>query len=223
MFTRHRLGPTNKLDCPHAMGTNAFSRTMIPRLPLRLRSGLRQRRDFGSGLRRPLGASTFCCYHPPIRLLRPAPRSGAGPGVYRRRKPTHLRFSFGAGAAKFQASRLRVRRHAGACSSSAQRATAGYVQRSNCPTQAKRRLEWATCQRYSAAIACADKLVTAVCEAELATAGRGISTACGVASALVILLSTNSCIAENKAPECVFSTTFWIPCFFASNSTCGEL
>src|SRR2546427_285522 len=23
--TRHRLGPTNKLDCPHAMGTNAFS------------------------------------------------------------------------------------------------------------------------------------------------------------------------------------------------------
>src|SRR5437899_1090406 len=25
MFTRHRLGPTNKLDCSHAMGTNAFS------------------------------------------------------------------------------------------------------------------------------------------------------------------------------------------------------
>jgi hypothetical protein len=25
MFTRHRLGPANKLDCPHAMGTNAFS------------------------------------------------------------------------------------------------------------------------------------------------------------------------------------------------------
>src|SRR5438034_7029131 len=25
MFTRHRLGPTNKLDCPHAIGTNAFS------------------------------------------------------------------------------------------------------------------------------------------------------------------------------------------------------
>src|ERR1700716_872899 len=38
MSTRHRLGPTNKLDCPHAMGTNAFSR-MIPRL----RSGFRQR------------------------------------------------------------------------------------------------------------------------------------------------------------------------------------
>src|ERR1700674_2517335 len=25
MFTRHRLSPANKLDCPHAMGTNAFS------------------------------------------------------------------------------------------------------------------------------------------------------------------------------------------------------
>jgi hypothetical protein len=65
MFTRRRLGPTNKLNCPHALGSNAFSRIMIPRLPLRLRSGLRQTRDFGSGLRRALGASTFCCYHPP--------------------------------------------------------------------------------------------------------------------------------------------------------------
>src|ERR1700687_2002101 len=25
MFTRHRLGPTNKLDCLHAMGTYTFS------------------------------------------------------------------------------------------------------------------------------------------------------------------------------------------------------
>src|ERR1700694_464818 len=25
MFTRHRLGPANKLDCPHAMGADAFS------------------------------------------------------------------------------------------------------------------------------------------------------------------------------------------------------
>src|SRR5437870_13074143 len=25
MFTRYRLGPTNKLDCPHATGTNALS------------------------------------------------------------------------------------------------------------------------------------------------------------------------------------------------------
>src|ERR1700674_4651258 len=26
MFARHRLNPANKLDCPHAMGTDAFSR-----------------------------------------------------------------------------------------------------------------------------------------------------------------------------------------------------
>jgi len=25
MFIRYRLGPANTLDCPHAMGTNAFS------------------------------------------------------------------------------------------------------------------------------------------------------------------------------------------------------
>src|ERR1035441_2365253 len=60
MFTRHRLGPTNKLDCPHAMGTNAFSRIMIPRLSLRLRSGLRQSRDFGSGLSRSGQAPVVC-------------------------------------------------------------------------------------------------------------------------------------------------------------------
>jgi hypothetical protein len=72
--------PTNQLDSPHAMGTNAFSRTMIPRLPLRLRSGLRQSGDFGSGLRRPLGASTFCCSHRPIRVLRCAQSLRAGSG-----------------------------------------------------------------------------------------------------------------------------------------------
>src|SRR3981189_2214073 len=33
MFTRHRLSPANKLDCPHAMGTNAFS----PQWPKSLR------------------------------------------------------------------------------------------------------------------------------------------------------------------------------------------
>jgi hypothetical protein len=73
-------GPIDDIDCPHAMGTNAFSRIMIPRLPLRLRSGLRQRRDFGSGLRRPPGASTLCCYHRPIRLLRCAQSLRAGCG-----------------------------------------------------------------------------------------------------------------------------------------------
>jgi hypothetical protein len=79
MFTRHRHDPPDKLNCPHALGTNALSR-MIPRLPLRLRSGLRQSRDFGSGLRRPLGALTFCCYHRPIRLLRCAQSLRAGSG-----------------------------------------------------------------------------------------------------------------------------------------------
>ena len=69
MFTRHRLGPANKLDCPHAMGTDAFSRIMIPRLPPSTALRASAKRDFGSGLRRPPGASTFCCYHRPIRLL----------------------------------------------------------------------------------------------------------------------------------------------------------
>src|ERR1700682_5749679 len=107
MFNRHRLGPTNKLDCPHAMGTNAFS---------------------------PQRAKSFRHF-----LLLPSP-----PVVYHGCKPTNLRLSLGAGAAQFQASRLRVRSHAGACSSPAERTTREYVQRSNCPTQAKRRLEWAT-------------------------------------------------------------------------------
>src|ERR1019366_8555618 len=107
MSTRHRLGPTNKLDCPHAVGTNAFS---------------------------PQRAESFRHF-----LLLPSPSS-----IYQGRKPTNLRVSLGAGAAQLQASGLRVRGHAGACSSAAQRTTAGYVQRSNSPTQAKRRLEWAT-------------------------------------------------------------------------------
>jgi len=68
-----------RLHCPHAMGTHAFSR-MIPRLPLRLRSGLRQNRDFGSRLRRQPGASTSCCYRRPVRLLRCPPSVRAGSG-----------------------------------------------------------------------------------------------------------------------------------------------
>src|SRR6266852_6606370 len=92
MFTRHRLGPTNKLDCPHAMGTNAFS---------------------------PQRAESFRHL-----LLLPSPSV-----VYHGRKPTNLRVSFGARAAQFQASGLRVRSHAGACSPPAQRATTGYAGR----------------------------------------------------------------------------------------------
>ena len=91
MFTHHRLSPTNKLDCPHAMGTDAFS---------------------------PQRAESFRHF-----LLLPSP-----PVVYHGRKPTDLRVSLGAGAAQFQAQRLRVRGHAGAYSPAAQRTTTGYVQ-----------------------------------------------------------------------------------------------
>src|SRR5436305_14859729 len=107
MFTHHRLSPTNKLDCPHAMGTDAFS---------------------------PQRAESFRHF-----LLLPSPLV-----VHHGRKPTNLRVSLGAGAAQVQTSGLRVRSHARACSSPAQRTATGYVQRWNCPTQAKRRLEWAT-------------------------------------------------------------------------------
>ena len=39
MFTRHRHGPMDRLNCPHAMGTNSFS----PQWPSHF--------------------VTFCCYH----------------------------------------------------------------------------------------------------------------------------------------------------------------
>jgi REP element-mobilizing transposase RayT len=84
MFTRHRLAAPNKLDCPHAMGTNAFSA---------------QR------------AESFRHF-----LLLPSPSS-----VYHGSKPTNLRISFRASAAQFQASRLRLRNHAGACPPAARR------------------------------------------------------------------------------------------------------
>jgi hypothetical protein len=92
MFTRHRLSPANKLDCPHAMGTNAFS---------------------------PQRAESFRHF-----LLLPSPSV-----VYDGRKPTNLRVSLGAGAEQLQASRLRVRSHAGACSPPAQRTRTGHVSR----------------------------------------------------------------------------------------------
>src|SRR5712671_776715 len=121
MFACHRLSPTNKLDCPHAMGTNAFS---------------------------PQRAESFRHI-----LLLPSPSV-----VYHGRKPTNLRVSLGARAAQFQASGLRVRGHAGACSSPAQRTGKGYAGRCaevveagsiaafdwRSPTQAKNRLEWGT-------------------------------------------------------------------------------
>src|SRR5712692_7842054 len=92
MFTRHRLNPANKLDCPHAMGTNAFS---------------------------PQRAESF-------RHVLLLPSQSA---IYHGRKPTNLRVSLGTRAAQFQASRLRVRSHAGACSSPAQRTPTRYAGR----------------------------------------------------------------------------------------------
>ena len=83
-----------KLDCPHAMGANAFS---------------------------PQRAESFRHF-----LLFPSPSA-----IYHGRKPTNLRVSPAARAAQLQASGLRVRSHAGACSPPAQRTTTGYSGR--CP------------------------------------------------------------------------------------------
>jgi hypothetical protein len=92
MFTRHRLSPTNKLDCPHAMGTDAFS------------------------------AQQAESFH---RILLLPPPSLVHHGC----KPTNLRIRVGPSAARFQASRLRVRSHARACSPPAQRTAKGHAGR----------------------------------------------------------------------------------------------
>ena len=92
VFTRHRLRPTNELNCPHAMGTNAFSRIMIPRLPLRLRSGLRQKSGFRQRAQTParepqLSAATIA----PFDSFAALSRSGQAQFVYYGRWPTNLR------------------------------------------------------------------------------------------------------------------------------------
>ena len=121
MFTRHRHGPIDELDYPHALGTDTFS---------------------------PEWSESF--HH---ILLLPPPSF-----AYHGRKPTNLRVGLGARAAQFQASSLRVRDHAGACSPLAQRTTTGDAVRCaeivearsvtafdwKNPTQAKTRLEWGT-------------------------------------------------------------------------------
>ena len=89
MFTRTDLLHRTKLDCRHAMGTNAFSSE------------------------RPESIRHF--------LLFPSPSV-----IYHRCKPTNLRVSIRASAAQFQASSLRVRGHAGAYSSPAQRTGTGH-------------------------------------------------------------------------------------------------
>ena len=107
MFTRHRHDPPDKLNCPHAMGTNTIS----PQWPKSFRH----------------------------ILLLPSPSL-----IYNRRKLPNLRVGVGAGAPQLPTLRVRIRSHAGACPPTTQRTATGCVQRWNCPTQAKRRLEWAT-------------------------------------------------------------------------------
>src|ERR1035441_5456770 len=131
MFARHRLRPSNKTRLSSCHGDSRVFTT----------AG----RVISS-----LSAATIA----PFDSFAVLSRSGQAPLACHRREPTNLRVSLGAGAAQLQASGLRVRGHAGACSSAAQRTAAGYVQRSNCPTQAKRRLEWATrAQRTTAGYA----------------------------------------------------------------------
>src|SRR5689334_22668212 len=61
MFTRHRVGPTNKLDCPHAMGPPPQqAKTRLAGDP-----GLTRSHESGQS-----HFITFCCYHRPVRLLR---------------------------------------------------------------------------------------------------------------------------------------------------------
>src|SRR5438874_5089235 len=88
-------------------------------------------------------------------LLLPSPSA-----IYHRCKPTNLRVSLGAGAGQLQASRLRVRGHAGAYSPPAQRTTTGYAcqcaevvearsiaafaSKNGWPTHARFWLEWGT-------------------------------------------------------------------------------
>ena len=75
--------------------------------------------DFGSNTFSPQWSKSFRHI-----LLLPPPSF-----AYHGRKPTNLRVGLGARAAQFQASSLRVRDHAGACSPPAQRTTTGYVGR----------------------------------------------------------------------------------------------
>jgi len=60
--------------------------------------------------------------------------------AYHRRKPTNLRVSLGTSAAQLQASRLRVRSHAGAYSLAAQRTGKGYAGRCAEVVEVSRRL-----------------------------------------------------------------------------------
>src|SRR5258708_4034656 len=115
MFTRHRLSPANKLDCPHAIGTNAFS-------PQRAES----------------------CRH---ILLLPAPHSTPSLRSVAQDR-LHL-FTTDTSRRIFESALERVRRNNRSLHFTDHRFAMIYSGRDdrvgnlNCPTQAKRRLEWA--------------------------------------------------------------------------------
>src|SRR2546423_580048 len=112
MFARHRLGPTNKLDCPHAMGTNAFSahrgRVISSLFAVTIAVGYlprMQAEESSSQLWSGCGAASA--------TTQPAMRDGSRSSQNGRRENAN-----------------ELREH--------------FVQPSNCPTQAKIGLEWAT-------------------------------------------------------------------------------
>jgi hypothetical protein len=101
----------------------------------------------------------------PFDSFAPLSRPGQAAFNYHRRESANLRVGIGAFAARVQDSGLWVCRHAGACSSTAQRTAAGCFRRWKCPTQAKGRLVWATRQKSGPAT----PVVSAVVSALIAT------------------------------------------------------
>jgi hypothetical protein len=77
MFIRHRHGPTDKLDCSHAMGTDAFSL------------------EWSSESFRHILLFTTA----PFDTFAALSRSEQAPFAYHRREPSNLRIGLGAGAA----------------------------------------------------------------------------------------------------------------------------
>jgi hypothetical protein len=78
MFTRHRLGPANKLDCPHAMGTKSGDRRDVPIFDAGS-PGLRPRYFWAAG--QPGGCpymSTVLTVEQQVPPLRRRVRSGSG-------------------------------------------------------------------------------------------------------------------------------------------------
>src|SRR5260370_30889459 len=82
MFTRHRLAPANRLDSPHAMGTDAFS-PQRGRVISSLSAATIAPFDSFAALS-PSGQAPFDSFAA-------LSRSGQAPFAYHGRKPTNLR------------------------------------------------------------------------------------------------------------------------------------